>query len=409
MEEIDKIYDFAIIGDGITAGIMKSMAKSTKSKYVCFTNGKTINNRKDPRSLALSTSTIKIFNTLGIELKAQKVKKMSIYEGGLGSIREKSKLVFDMKDNDGDYLSYIVKRNEILEILGKNVRKGHARKISDILSIKKDNKKIFINMNNGEVISSKLLIFTNKLENKFQKILKLSYREKHYDQHAIVATLLHEKSHKGEASQFFIKGGPFALLPLLSEKKKNLTSLIWTNPSSTANELIKSPQMIISRLNELCKNKLGLVKIIEGPKSFPLIKYTLSGNSDDRLIFAGDSIRSMHPLLGQAWNQAIRDLAYISDAFMESQRLATEVISVPSFRAYKRIRLIEGLVMVNASDLINNIYESDGPLLKGLRRNAMNIINKVDPVKKLLIKEASGGILKRPSLGKTFSVKMKND
>ena len=74
MEEIDKIYDFAIIGDGITAGIMKSMAKSTKSKYVCFTNGKTINNRKDPRSLALSTSTIKIFNTLGIELKAQKVK-----------------------------------------------------------------------------------------------------------------------------------------------------------------------------------------------------------------------------------------------------------------------------------------------------------------------------------------------
>ena len=65
--------------------------------------------------------------------------------------------------------------------------------------------------------------------------------------------------------------------------------------------------------------------------------------------------------------------------------------------------------MVNASDLINNIYESDDSLLKGLRRNAMNIINKVDPVKKILIKEASGGILKRPSLGKAFSVKKKND
>ena len=409
MKEIDKIYDFAIIGDGITAGIMRSIAESTKSEYVCFSNGQTIYNRKDPRSLALSTSTIKTFNTLGIELKAQKVKKMSIYEGGLGSIREKSKLVFDMKDNNGDHLSYIVKYDEILEILGKNVRNGHVRKISDILSIKKDNKKIFINMSNGEVISSKLLIFTNKLENKFQKILKLTYREKQYDQHAIVATLLHEKSHEGEASQFFIKGGPFALLPLLSEKKKNLSSLIWTNPSSTANELIKSPRMIISRLNELCKNKLGLVEIIEGPKSFPLIKYILSGNSDDRLIFAGDSIRSMHPLLGQAWNQAIRDLTYISDALMESRRLATEVISVPSFRAYKRIRLIEGLGMVNASDLINNIYESDSSLLKGLRRNAMNIINKVDPVKKLLINEASRGILKRPSLSKAFSVKIEND
>ena len=181
--------------------------------------------------------------------------------------------------------------------------------------------------------------------------------------------------------------------------------LVWLDLEMTG--LDPSSERIIEIATAISNS--DLTEIIEGPKSFPLIKYTLSGNSDDRLIFAGDSIRSMHPLLGQAWNQAIRDLAYISDAFMESQRLATEVISVPSFRAYKRIRLIEGLGMVKASDLINNIYESDGPLLKGLRRNAMNIINKVDPVKKLLIKEASGGILKRPSLGKAFSVKKKND
>ena len=114
-------------------------------------------------------------------------------------------------------------------------------------------------------------------------------------------------------------------------------------------------------------------------------------------------MRQMHPMAGQGWNQAIRDISYIADAIAESESLGLVLESTPSFMAFKRLRKAEGDSMVNFIDLINSSFSSESSISKGFRRNVMKLINSFSPINSLLIKEAEGGLVRKPSLlnGKT--------
>ena len=118
----------------------------------------------------------------------------------------------------------------------------------------------------------------------------------------------------------------------------------------------------------------------------------------NRNVLIGDAARSFHPLAGQAWNQALRDLAYLADAIVESKKLGLDIISCPSLLAFKRKRKIEGSAFIEGISFINNIFLSESSLAKGLRRNVMKLVNKKNILKRLIANEASGGALERPSL-----------
>src|SRR6185436_5007494 len=47
---------------------------------------------------------------------------------------------------------------------------------------------------------------------------------------AIVATIAHEKPHDGVAHEFFLPGGPFAILPLKGER----ANIVWAEPRAAA-------------------------------------------------------------------------------------------------------------------------------------------------------------------------------
>ena len=109
-------------------------------------------------------------------------------------------------------------------------------------------------------------------------------------------------------------------------------------------------------------------------------------------------MRQMHPMAGQGWNQAIRDISYFADAIAESQSLGLGLESSPSFTAFKRLRKVEGDGMVNFIDLVNSSFSSDSSISKGFRRNIMKLINSFSPINSLFIKEAEGGLVRKPNL-----------
>ena len=164
--------------------------------------------------------------------------------------------------------------------------------------------------------------------------------------------------------------------------------MIWSLDDYLADDILLNED-----LNDMLNLKLGHlyenIEISEGAISFELDKFLLKGKPDKRLIFIGDSVRMMHPMAGQAWNQALRDISYIADALFESKNLGIELISTPSFNAFTRIRKLEGEGMTNSIDFINYIYTLDSSISKGFRRNMMKLINTIKPVNKLFITEYS--------------------
>jgi 2-octaprenyl-6-methoxyphenol hydroxylase len=391
--------DVVIFGSGLSAKIMSLVARNAGLSFKLITD-KNIGSKPsdDTRSLALSVASKKMLKTLGVNIKTEAVTKMIVIEGGLGDEKIKSRLSFDKELVDED-IAYIAEHSVIEKSIDRVLKLDENEIIKEkVTKIQKEGNFSKIILNNNECLSSKAIIFTEVLDRDLQNIYNVKYNFFEYGQTAISATLRHSKSHKGYAFQFFQKNGPLALLPMSNKRGSNYSSLVWTEKTDNISSLISSKKNLEDSLNNLCSDYLGKISISKGPSSFVLKKLSGVKALSNGALFVGDALRAMHPMAGQAWNQSLRDIAYIADAFAESEKLGLDLFQCPSISLFNKKRKIETEALINSIGFLNSIYRSDTSLAKGLRRNIMKLADNYQPFKLFLLNEASGGALERPNL-----------
>ena len=391
--------DVVIFGSGLSAKIMSLVARNAGLSFKLITD-KNIGSKPsdDTRSLALSVASKKMLKTLGVNIKTEAVTKMIVIEGGLGDEKIKSRLSFDKELVDED-IAYIAEHSVIEKSIDRVLKLDENEIIKEkVTKIQKEGNFSKIILNNNECLLSKAIIFTEVLDRDLQNIYNVKYNFFEYGQTAISATLRHSKSHKGYAFQFFQKNGPLALLPMSNKSGSNYSSLVWTEKTDNISSLISSKKNLEDSLNNLCSDYLGKISISKGPSSFVLKKLSGVKALSNGALFVGDALRAMHPMAGQAWNQSLRDIAYIADAFAESEKLGLDLFQCPSISLFNKKRKLETEALINSIGFLNSIYRSDTSLAKGLRRNIMKLADNYQPFKLFLLNEASGGALERPNL-----------
>jgi len=391
--------DIVIFGSGLSAKAMSLVARNAGLSFNIITD-KNLDNKvnDDTRSLALSVASKKMLQVLGVNIKTEAVKKMIVIEGGLANEKIKSRLTFDKELVDED-IAFIAEHSVIEKSLDKALKLKDDEFVKDeVIKIQKGNDHTKITFKNKKSLMCKAVVFTEILNSELQKIYNVKYNFFEYGQTAISATLRHSKNHKGYAFQFFQKNGPLALLPMANKRGNNYSSLVWTEKTDNISSLLSSKKNLEESLNNLCSDYLGKITISKGPSSFILKKLTGIKSISKSAIFVGDAIRAMHPMAGQAWNQSLRDIAYIADAIAESHKLGLDLFQCPSIALFDKKRKIETEALVNSIGFLNSIYQADTSIAKGLRRNIMKLADNYRPLKLFLLNEASGGALTRPSL-----------
>ena len=391
--------DIVIFGSGLSAKAMSLVARNAGLSFNIITD-KNLDNKvnDDTRSLALSVASKKMLQVLGVNIKTEAVKKMIVIEGGLANEKIKSRLTFDKELVDED-IAFIAEHSVIEKSLDKALKLKDDEFVKDeVIKIQKGNDHTKITFKNKKSLMCKAVVFTEILNSELQKIYNVKYNFFEYGQTAISATLRHSKNHKGYAFQFFQKNGPLALLPMANKRGNNYSSLVWTEKTDNISSLLSSKKNLEESLNNLCSDYLGKINISKGPSSFILKKLTGIKSISKSAIFVGDAIRAMHPMAGQAWNQSLRDIAYIADAIAESHKLGLDLFQCPSITLFDKKRKIETEALVNSIGFLNSIYQADTSIAKGLRRNIMKLADNYRPLKLFLLNEASGGALTRPSL-----------
>ena len=397
---MDKNFcDIVIFGSGLSAKTMALVARNAGLSFNIVTDknfGNKINN--DTRSLALSVASKKMLKVLGANIKAEAVKKMIVIEGGLGDEKIKSRLTFDRELVDED-IAFIAEHSVIEKSLDKALKLEDDELVrEEVAKIQREKYKTKVTFKNKKSFMCRAVIFTEILNSEFQDMYNVKYNFYEYGQAAISATLRHSKNHKGYAFQFFQKNGPLALLPMNNKRGNNYSSLVWTEKTDNIPSLLSSKKSLEESLNNLCSDYLGKISISKGPSSFILKKLTGIKSISNSAIFVGDALRAMHPMAGQAWNQSLRDIAYIADAIAESQKLGLDLFQCPSISLFDKKRKIETEALINSIGFLNSIYHADTSIAKGLRRNIMKLADNYKPLKLFLLNEASGGALTRPNL-----------
>ncbi len=208
-----------------------------------------------------------------------------------------------------------------------------------------------------------------------------------YDQTGIVATVEHEKPHDGVAYEYFLPGGPFAILPLPG----NRSSLVWTERTDTAKAILALDKAgFQAELDKRFGDFLGAVKET-GPRwGYPLSVRFAERFYEDRIAYVGDAARGIHPLAGQGFNLGIRDAAALAEVLSEAKSLGLELGSPVTLQRYAKWRKLDSMGLVAATDLFNRLFSNDIGPLRLVRGLGLSLVDKIPAARQYFMREAGG-------------------
>ena len=135
---------------------------------------------------------------------------------------------------------------------------------------------------------------------------------------------------------------------------------------------------------------LGDLEIVNPIFSYPLGFLHASRYIVPRLALAGDAAHAVHPIAGQGLNIGIRDVAVLAEVITEALRLGLDPGSVNVLEAYEQSRRFDNMMMLAATDGLNKLFSNDIAPARLVRDVGLAMVNKTLPLKRVLMRHATG-------------------
>ncbi len=208
-----------------------------------------------------------------------------------------------------------------------------------------------------------------------------------YDQVGIVATVAHERDHRGIAHERFLPPGPFAILPLTGCR----SSLVWTARADTKPAIMAlSKAAFEAEVGARMGDFLGAIEVV-GPRwSYPLGLHVAERFIAPRLALVGDAAHGIHPIAGQGLNLGLRDVAAFVEIIVEAARRGEDIGSPFVLERYERWRRTDTLVLAAVTDGLNRLFSNDIAPLRLARDLGLGVVNRLPPLKRFFISHARG-------------------
>ncbi|WP_110813964.1 UbiH/UbiF/VisC/COQ6 family ubiquinone biosynthesis hydroxylase [Pseudoroseicyclus aestuarii] len=208
-----------------------------------------------------------------------------------------------------------------------------------------------------------------------------------YEQTAIVCAVRHERPHEGVAHQFFMPGGPLAILPL----QGNRSSIVWSEHRPRAEALLAMDDAtFLDALRPAFGSFLGEISLEGDRFGYPLGLSLADSFAAPRVALVGDAAHGLHPIAGQGLNAGLRDVAALAAVLEEARRRGEDIGALPVLERYARWRRSDTAMLAGTTDLTNRLFSNDNALLRGLRDLGLGAVSSLPPLRRALIREAAG-------------------
>jgi 2-octaprenyl-6-methoxyphenol hydroxylase len=373
-----------IIGDGL-AGLTTAAILSKQNIIIDLYTGK----KKNNASLDIRTTAISESNYHYIK------KNLNLRNSNLFWSCKGINLFFEDREKIINFLNFNEKKKNFMHIFqNKDLKKQLDKLILSKKNIKLINKNIeSYSSEDSFVISGKKKIFydliilsTGGFSKLYSKIEAGRSIKKNYKELAVSAIVKHNLKIKN-ASQFFLKEGPLAILPI----KKNSFSIVWSISKTFYGIHEKNlKKIIIKKLKELLKT--NSIKIEKNIKSFPINLKLQTKYFKKNSIILGDGLHVVHPIAGQGFNLVLRDIKKLSDLIFKTFQLGLLFKNSFLLKDFYNSRKPENNLFGLGISL-TNLFFKDNKYFHNLKKGMLNNINNYDFVKKISQSVADKGIL----------------
>ena len=200
--------------------------------------------------------------------------------------------------------------------------------------------------------------------------------KKNYKEVAITANIQH-KSKIDNASQFFLKEGPLAVLPF----KKDVFSIVWSVDNNYFRNTKKNlKKILIEKLRRILNNKK--IKNIKQIQSFPINLNLKTKYFKKNVLILGDGLHSVHPMAGQGFNLILRDIKKLSELMKQALKLGLHFNNSFLLKDFYNTRKPENNILGLGINLTNMFFKNNS-YFSPIRRLILGNISKFRFIKKI--------------------------
>ena len=241
-----------------------------------------------------------------------------------------------------------------------------------------------LRLDGGRSLAGRLVVAADGADSRIREYAGITARAKPYGQHGVVANFECERAHGYIAYQWFQGGPVLALLPLPG----NHVSMVWSLPSEHAERVAAlEPENLCRELEAATDRVLGSLRLVTPPRSYPLRRISARRIVAPRVALVGDAAHVIHPLAGQGLNLGLQDVRTLSRVLGEREAMR-DPGDWRLLRRYERARAEPILAMDSMVDGLYRLFGAQGGLAARLRNRGLNLTDRFEVVKNLLIRQA---------------------
>lgn len=237
-----------------------------------------------------------------------------------------------------------------------------------------------------------LLVVADGAGSGLRRSLGVSVAEKPYGQHALIANVASARSHGGCAYERFTDQGPLALLPLLAaDGAPHRSALVWTLPAAEAERLLGcDDSAFLATLQDRFGYRLGRLQKVGQRHSYPLALMAAEEQVRQGIVVMGNAAHALHPVAGQGFNLALRDVAALARVAAEAIAAGQSPGALPVLERYRQRQLGDQEQTTRFSDLLPQLFMRSDPVLGLARDLALSGLDVVTPLKRRFVEHAAG-------------------
>ncbi|MBP0050046.1 2-octaprenyl-6-methoxyphenyl hydroxylase [Marinobacterium sp. AK62] len=241
-------------------------------------------------------------------------------------------------------------------------------------------------------LQAQLVVMADGGRSALRERMGIHYTEQAYGQHALVANVSLDRSHRNVAYERFTPGGPVALLPTESVSGQPRCGLVWTLSDAALEEvLMLDDAAFLERLQATFGYRAGRFVAVGERFHYPLKLALAQEQARSGLVVLGNAAHALHPIAGQGYNLALRGVVALADLILQRQRDGLPLGAIEGLRSFVDQRREDQQRTIGFSDLTLKAFTSDNPLLRMGRAGALQALD-ICPVAKTLFARAAMGL-----------------
>ncbi len=363
----------------------------------------------DGRASAIAYAAYRQWRTLGVaqalDPHAQRIEQILVTDGkapgAAAGPQTPFHLRFDAEEiadrSDGEPLGYLLENRHIRAALAAAVQAAGIEVLAParVASAVFGPRAAAVTLEDGRVIEAPLVVGAEGRGSVIRREAGIGTIGWDYRQTGVVATVRLQRPHEGVAHEYFLPGGPFAILPLTD----NRASLVWTESVSRGAALKTArPEVFQAHLERRFGDFLGTIAV-EGPVfTYPLGLQLAERLAAPRVALLGDSAHAVHPIAGQGLNLGLKAAAALAETLVDAARLGEDIGSEIVLERYAAWRRFDTATLSAGMDAFVRLFSNDNPLLRLVRGVGMSAVGRIGPARRFFMQQAGGAVGDLPRL-----------